>query len=171
MYFYSQLTLFRKYQQWKCLHFWYKFISWNKYYHTRRELQVPLTVFLLCTPLRDTSLQISEVVNDIMEICLYDGSVAEENTLQQFKEQQVGKREALWRNRGEDYCNGILTFESTLVLFCGANRIIKLKMNCFLLNLNHLSYVEMPNLQCNTNMTYNKNVIDKLVLKLRKTYY
>jgi len=39
-----------------------------------------------------------------MEIFLYDGSVAEENTLQQFKEQQVGKRGLTqWHHKGEDY--------------------------------------------------------------------
>lgn len=51
--------------------------------------------------MRDTSLQISEVISEIMEICLYDGSVIEENTLQQFKEQQVGNRGGL--SKVEDY--------------------------------------------------------------------
>jgi len=51
--------------------------------------------------MRDTSLQISEVISEIMEICLYDGSIAEDNNLQQFKEQQVGKRVCL--SKGENY--------------------------------------------------------------------
>jgi len=72
------------------LHFWYKFISWKKYNHTRQELLIPLTVLLLCNPLRETAFQISEVVQKIMEIGLYNGSVIEEITFQQFKEQQVG---------------------------------------------------------------------------------
>lgn len=104
MYFYLQLKLFGKYQQWKCLHFWYKFISWKKYDHKRQKLQIPLAAFILGTLLPKTSLEISEVINEIMKIFLYDGSVAEENTLQQFKEQQVGKRGSTqWHHQGKDY--------------------------------------------------------------------
>jgi len=67
-----------------------------------------------------------------MKICLYDGSVAEENTLQQFKEQQVGKRGTQWHS---------------LVLFCGVYRIIKLKIKCFRLSLNHLSHAKITGLE------------------------
>jgi len=53
---------------------------------------------------------------------MYDGSVAEENTLQLFKEQQVSKRDRTqWHHRDEDY--RILTFESTLVLLCGTYKL------------------------------------------------
>lgn len=45
---------------------------------------------MLSAPLRDASLKVSALIYQTTAISLYNGSVTEENTLQGFKEQQVG---------------------------------------------------------------------------------
>jgi len=44
----------------------------------------------LSAPLREALLKVSVLINQTAAISLYNGSVTEENTLQGFKEQQVG---------------------------------------------------------------------------------
>lgn len=89
LWFCTQIPLFKNYLQWKCLHFWYKYISQNKYCRAREELQGPLSLFMLSAPLRNASLKVSALIYQTEAINLYNGSVIEENTLQGFKEQQV----------------------------------------------------------------------------------
>ncbi|XP_029341092.1 dynein heavy chain 6, axonemal-like [Acyrthosiphon pisum] len=89
-----KIPLFKNYLQWKCLHFWYKYISQNKYSWAREELQAPLSLFMLSAPLRDASLKVSALIYQTATISLYNGSVTEENTLQGFKEQQESSTEA-----------------------------------------------------------------------------
>lgn len=84
-----QLNLFKNYLQWKCLHFWYKYISQTKFYWAREEIRTPLTLFTLYGSMQKASLEISNIIYQTTSMTIYDGSVTEENTLQSFKEHQV----------------------------------------------------------------------------------
>jgi len=53
---------------------------------------------MLSAPLRDALLKVSALIYQTEAISLYNSSVIEENTLQGFKEQQVGV------NPRKDYC-------------------------------------------------------------------
>lgn len=90
-----QLSLFKNYLQWKCLHFWYKHISRNKYHWARDEIQAPLAFFFLSDPLQNASLIISNLIFQTIEMSIYNGSITEENTLQEFIEQQVCYNKAI----------------------------------------------------------------------------
>jgi len=103
LWFCTQILLFKNYLQWKCLHFWYKYISQNKYCRAREELQGPLSLFMLCPPLRDASLKVSALIYQTGAINLYNGAVLEENTLQGFKEQQVGINPRRVNRRKQNY--------------------------------------------------------------------
>jgi len=58
---------------------------------------------MLSAPLRDASLKVSALIYQTAAISLYNGSVTEENTLQGFKEQQVGVNTCKNNRRGRQH--------------------------------------------------------------------
>lgn len=85
--------MFKNYLKWKCLHYWYKHISWNKFYWAREDIISNLSILTLrndnIKSLFETAIEVSGIIYEAMEMNMYDGSIVEENTLHSFREQQV----------------------------------------------------------------------------------
>lgn len=83
------MSLFKNYLTWKCLYFWYKYIRRKRFNRAFDRISAPMALFAAYQPLMVPAMKISDIVWEIVNIIIYDGSVVEDNTLEAFKEQQV----------------------------------------------------------------------------------
>lgn len=84
-----QLPLFKNYLTWKCLHFWYKYIRRKRFNRALELISTPMSLFVAYIPMMMAAMEVSDIVWEVVNIVIYDGSIVEENTLEGFKEQQV----------------------------------------------------------------------------------